>query len=384
MLIVALSRRIEKFKNRVKIGCFSLIPLIVIVTGFEISLQLFEPSWMECIRTRACPTHDHNPVFLTQQPSNFSLETHEPLFVYHPRYFWWSRPNVEGTFWSTPQVRTNSLGLRDDESDYSGVERRVLILGDSVVWGSLVEEYQRFGEVAQGLLKAIPGYADIRVVNGGVLGFSSFQVLTYLEAEALNTIKPSVVVICVGINDNWPHHRTDIETYELNMTFQNRLRRSLIRSNLYLLCDRYLREFMVWARTGRNPTGLSFIFREDSTERSVLRNDPFESEANILHAIHAIRTFGAEPVLILEDIRDLQPAGFDALAFRVARKKVRHLAGNNGVSVLEIERLRDQPYSLAKNDYLMDFCHLHPRGHIIIGEWLAQTIQEILPRAELP
>jgi len=378
------SKRIQECSHRLKLGCFSLIPLVVILIGAEVVLRIFEPDWIACVRTRACPTHDHNPVFLTQQPSNFSLETHEPLFVYHPQYFWWSRPHVTGTFWSTPNVRTNSIGLRDEEQDYTGKERKVLLLGDSVVWGSLVEEEQRFGEVAQELLNDESGYEDVVIVNGGILGFSSFQVSLYLQREALRTIDPAIVVLCMGINDNWPHHRTDAETYERNMDFRNRLRRLLIRSNVFLLCDRYGRELIIWARTGRNPSGLSFIFSQESTDPSVLRNDPFQAEMNLFRAVRAIRRFGAEPVILLEDIRDLQPAGFNALAFRVGRKKFKHFAQNNDVRVLEIKRLQNPPYSLKKNDYLMDFCHLHPRGHVIIGEWLAQTIQEILPPVELP
>lgn len=365
--------------RRMKLICFSLMPLFLILIGGETVLRIFEPQWMRCVRTRACPAHDHVPIFLTQQPSNFSLENREPLFVYHPRYFWWPRPNVRGTFWSTPNVRTNSLGLRDDEREYPGRGRTVLILGDSVVWGSLVEESQRFGEIAEELLGTDPGYEDISIVNGGVLGFSSYQVLTYLRDEALETFEPTIVVLCVGINDNWPHHQSDSQTFQRAMSFPNRVRRLMLRSDFFLFCDRYMRELMILVRTGRNPEGLSFFFQENSTGSSVLRNDPFQSEANMHAAIRSIRKFGAEPIIILEDIRDLQPAGFDALAFRIGRNKFKELARDQDVTVLEIEAIRNVPYSLERNEYLMDFCHLHPRAHEIVAGWLADAIKEKLP-----
>ncbi len=358
--------------------CFSILPALVLFVGAEVALRLIAPFWMECVRTRACPAHDHRPLNLTEQGHNFSLETHEPLFVYHPRFFWWPRSYVQGTFWSTPDVKTNRFGLRDDEVDMSPGRRNILFVGDSVVWGSLVYQEDRFTEKTHAILQSQPEFRDVQLINAGVLGFSTFQVRTYLKEEGLDRFKPEVVVICAGINDNWPFSMCDREIYARNMRLGNRLRRWCMRSDLFLLLDRYVNELALWARTGENPQGFTFLFRESSGKKTVLRNQPHQTEQNLREAGALIEASGARVVIVLEDIRARQPGGFATRSFKAARSRIRQLAAHAGWPVIEIAKLGQPPIEMKVNDYLIDFCHLHPRGHEVVGRWLADVLTGML------
>jgi hypothetical protein len=231
-----------------------LIAVVLLGVG-EVVLRILSPGWMFCFRTRACP-QPGGAWYVTQQGRNFSVETGEPLLAFHPQLFWWPRPDVYGTFWETAGVRTNSLGLRQGPVDPSA-RRNVLVVGDSVVWGAKVQEGERFSDRAASLLRRRPGFADVQVVNAGVPGFSSFQVLQFLREVGIRRFRPRVVVICAGINDVWLTDLSDRAHYEANTKLGPRIRRALAKSNLFLFLNRYVVEAVVWLGTGRNLKGFS-------------------------------------------------------------------------------------------------------------------------------
>lgn len=335
---------------------------------------------MVCVRTRACPHPEQRPRFVTEQKSNFSLEKREPLLVYHPQLFWWPRPYVEGTFWSTPNVRTNAFGLRERALGYSPPMRNILLVGDSVVWGSLVAEEERYSNVLQRQLSNLPGYGNVQVINAGVVGFSSFQVLQYLTARGLDRFQPYAVVFCVGINDSWSAVMSDRQEFERNHRPVARIRRLLQRSNVFLFIERYTRELLTWAATGRNPTGLDFLYYDDKRKPQVLRNTPEETEENFSKAGSLVEGHGAIPILVLEDTRIAHPHLWNAESFSQGRKKMQLLAQTEGWPIIDIAALTRDPWRLSRTEYLLDFCHLHPRGHRIVGETLADTLIRCMSR----
>src|SRR5262249_40836603 len=85
------------------------------------------------------------------------------------------------------EIRHNGLGLRDIEFR-PGLYGTMLVLGDSLVYGTFVEEHERFTDI---LRAEMPGYA---VVNAGAMGYGTDQ--EYLMLRRLwDRIRPDVVVL---------------------------------------------------------------------------------------------------------------------------------------------------------------------------------------------
>ena len=121
---------------------------------------------------------------------------------------------------------TNGLGLRQGPVDLSP-RRNVLIVGDSVVWGSGVYTGERFSDYAGAELSRGGQLSDVQVINAGVIGYSSFQVLQYLRESGLTLFRPAIVVFCAGVNDCWHTTASDRLQYEHETTFRRTLGRAL-------------------------------------------------------------------------------------------------------------------------------------------------------------
>jgi lysophospholipase L1-like esterase len=110
------------------------------------------------------------------------------------------RPGVETTVFGTP-VRVNRLGLRGPEAEprpRPGVHR-VLVLGDSVVFGQGVAEDQALpAELGRRLNAANVG--EYEVLNGGVQGYDAVAEARLLEAMGL-ALGPEIVVVSTSLND---------------------------------------------------------------------------------------------------------------------------------------------------------------------------------------
>jgi GDSL-like Lipase/Acylhydrolase family len=95
-------------------------------------------------------------------------------------------------------VEVNSLGLRGpDLPPATDGERRVLLLGDSMVYGQGVANHETLPAALEGLLN---NRQPTRVINGGVRAYATHQQLALL-AELGPRIQPDCVVLCWYWND---------------------------------------------------------------------------------------------------------------------------------------------------------------------------------------
>jgi len=127
----------------------------------------------------------------------------ETIFQSDPALFWRLKPDMNKhvdplTF---DYTTTNSNGFRGDE--FSLEKRkgvfRIISLGDSSTFGDCV----RNGETFSAVLKNNPDRSKVEVINAGIPGYTSHQVLKYLAMEILN-LDPDVVIVMVGANDMTP------------------------------------------------------------------------------------------------------------------------------------------------------------------------------------
>lgn len=130
-----------------------------------------------------------------------------PIFRADPVLFWRLRPFANDDL--DPKSRdtqaTNSMGFRNEEFDRKKQpgEFRVITMGDSCTFGDGVANWEAYGPVLEKRLsKAMPD-RKVTVINAGVPGYTTYQVLAYLKNELLD-LKPDVVTLYVGLNDNIP------------------------------------------------------------------------------------------------------------------------------------------------------------------------------------
>ena len=129
------------------------------------------------------------------------------LFRHDNELGWAPIPNSALTFtgYRKITVRHNSLGLRDVELD-PAPKPTIMVLGNSLVWGSDVEADERFTEV---LRQRLP---DHRIVNAGVTGYGTDQEYLFLR-RMWNDIKPNVVILVFSVetdrDDNTSNARYD-------------------------------------------------------------------------------------------------------------------------------------------------------------------------------
>jgi len=129
-----------------------------------------------------------------------------------PVLFWRGRPNVDVEFRGV-RVRTNSLGLRDDEVPPTKApdELRILVLGESSAFGDLVEQEETFNQVLERALAESVRGCRVSVINAGVTGYSLYQSARWLERDGLG-LEPDVVLTYHGFNDFLPTAYTQLRT----------------------------------------------------------------------------------------------------------------------------------------------------------------------------
>ena len=110
---------------------------------------------------------------------------------------WAHEPGVDGIFASYGfeiDVTINSSGFRGPEfPDQNDDRPRILVMGDSFVWGFGVEQDEIF-------TSRLAASCDADVINLGVSGYSTDQELLLLRSTGL-PLDPDVVVLVVADND---------------------------------------------------------------------------------------------------------------------------------------------------------------------------------------
>lgn len=140
------------------------------------------------------------------------------LFVPHPDVGYLHEAGVQveyrfqeaaGTATSRHTLSINSKGLRDVERTYEKPDdvRRVLVLGDSMVFGHQVPQRQRFTDLLERRLDAWSTAPRYQVLNAGVDGYGTVNELLFLRREGYR-YEPDVVVLTFCMfNDLLDNHR---------------------------------------------------------------------------------------------------------------------------------------------------------------------------------
>jgi hypothetical protein len=115
---------------------------------------------------------------------------------YDAQLGWRNRAGAAGTFFGK-QVVHNSLGQRDAERrlERSDETLRVMVLGDSFVWGFRLDAHDRFSNQLEA---AIPGS---EILNLGCSGYGQDQEYLLLRRE-IGRYRPDVVVVAIHVGSD--------------------------------------------------------------------------------------------------------------------------------------------------------------------------------------
>jgi lysophospholipase L1-like esterase len=125
-------------------------------------------------------------------PAFQGLFANDPVIGYRlkPR----ARIRFETSEFNT-EIAINSSGVRDDDEigETAPNERRILILGDSLVLAVQVPFRQTFGELLEQRLNSRGSGIRYRVINGGVQGYGPVQELLFFRS-LVAAVKPDLVI----------------------------------------------------------------------------------------------------------------------------------------------------------------------------------------------
>ena len=279
------------------------------------------------------------------------------------RYLLWSmRP---GSNFCGLSVDKNGM-LQSGPSRFAGKKAyRVLCLGDS----TSAYAYLTYPEIARNLLDNAPPERQVEFFNGATAGFTTEQALRRLPRLA--RLKPSMVVVCFGWNDQFPALNLPDKELGARNAFLAAAHRVFYRSRLYQLIAA--------------PSDARWSSNGQTTES--LRVPPDEFRRNLQRLVRDLRAVDAVPVLVTQPEnlnRDneqfLVGKGFaprDAVLIdrhRAYNQVVRDVAAATKSALLDLE----EAFDFREKDLLFepDGMHFNGPGHNLVARLLVGVLRE--------
>jgi hypothetical protein len=317
----------------------------------------------------------------------------QALFTRDPAIGHRLRPGAQTRFTTvefSTDIRINAQGVRDDEDigPKAADERRVVVLGDSLVLSVQVPTVQTFCEQLERRLNAAARRVRWRVVNAGVQGYGPVQEWFFFDRVAA-AFEPDVVVVMTFVGNDAIEAHDTVRWLDAGRPLESaqpaigRLR-ALVRSSVVLQLVR-LRWDLLRSKlsTGTPERPLA----------SYLADPPPEIEHGVQVTRRALEriaaraaSIGARTAVVLMPARfQTDDANYHGLAETVAR------AGGVLVRNAATDRFRRglAPTSLPLLDLLPILerqpertglffqrnIHLTPRGHAIVADALFDFLQ---------
>jgi lysophospholipase L1-like esterase len=270
--------------------------------------------------------------------------------------FWSPRPGFHGEFLGRP-VTINALGLRGPEIEVPKPQgrRRIACFGDSITFGYGVGDEETY---AFTLGQRLAG-EDVDVVNAGVTGYTTYQVLRLLRRVA-PALQMDVATFCVGWNDA---SRRPVD----DRTYAGRIRAVMalegVARHVYLyraMQNLYARWIVRRAE------------REWAAPPEAQRDPPDQYRQNLQAIVGECRARGVQPVFLELPRRrrpgEAPPVSPHAQAFREEARRM-------DVPFIDIGDLGLDSAPGPNAQYFLDSLHLTPEGHRYLADLLAGELR---------
>ena len=147
-----------------KAALFALIPLVVVFGAAEgVLIAMDYPP-----KSAVVGPHGDNDYWIVEPNLKDSSFLHKELGT----YFYVSTNDRSMRYHDTPVGRQDGV-------------LRIMALGDSTTFGWGVNDADTYPQVLEGLLKGKAPGMDIQVINGGVMGYSTFQGLHHMRKRVM-------------------------------------------------------------------------------------------------------------------------------------------------------------------------------------------------------
>lgn len=330
----------------------SLLVVVTVFVGFELLLRLI-----------GLDTDFQNRFFVL----NRALDYPE-VFERDSRLFWRLRPNqtITSRFFEGRTYRINGLGLRGDPIGESPNRPRVLLLGNSCMFGWGVDGSQTIADQTEELLGG-----GFEVINAGIPGYSSLQGRRLFKT-GLADLEPVIVAVMFGWNDQWAAAEGIPDTeQQLASQWILDIQNILARLHTYRVMKKLILSSV--------EPSMDSLFDRAAPVRRV---DTESFWDNLMAIGYVAETIGAVPVLITEP-QPSNPAYGRAVADHPAvrfhqryNRVVRELSIETGWPLVDAAAEFDRHNDLYDNPR-RDFIHFNARGHALIAQLLAEKIAEI-------
>ena len=292
------------------------------------------------------------------------LEVPPQLHRGHPRRGYQLRAGFDGISKFGIPLHVNSLGLRSPEIAVPkpAGQKRVLVLGDSVTFGSGVPEEQSFSRRLESTLRqqlACP----VEVVNAGVSGYGTVEEADYFTHEGLE-VEPDVVLIYYVENDNVSvtHFEGAVASF---LKDQVVYRSNLVNAVLYAW------RLSRWKWQARAAGGDRAAY---AAEQQAWDSRPGTAASlAALHEIASVAQSHGMRVILANYPNSLHDRSLDT----VRDELLRNAAAAGGMTLVDVAPAlipyRDRDIAVSKTD-------LHPNGfaHGLIAEALLPAVRDAL------
>jgi hypothetical protein len=318
----------------------------------------------------------------------------QSLFMQDPDVGHRLRPNARARYTTvefSTDLAINGEGVRDDEEigPKAPDERRVLILGDSLVLSVQVAFAQTFGERLEAELNAQGRPVHWRVINGGVQGYGPVDEWLFYDHVAA-AFDPDVVVVVAFVGNDaveaadkeaWLDGR--METVDAGDVALNRLRR-VVRSSMVLQQVRLRYDQLKARLQGPGPERPLTTYLTVPPP-DVVRGLEVTKRAYGMIAARAARQ-GARTALVLMPARFQTDDGDYGRLAEIVRESGGELVRNSGserfeaaLGPLGLPMLDLLPVLSAQPDRIGLFfqrnVHLTPRGHEVVAHALFDFLE---------
>lgn len=264
-----------------------------------------------------------------------------PFLRADPETFWAPVPGFDGEFLDE-RVSINGLGLRgpDVAARKPRGLRRLVAFGDSITFGYGVADDETYAAV----LAERGRDRGLEVLNAGVTGFTSHQLLAHLRRVA-PLVQADYVTICVGWNDMTKRPTTD-------RVYASQLARSMAFEGL-------LSEVHIY-RALRNLYARAAYRRLAAAPWSIARVPPDEYRENLVAVVRLCRERGIRPAFLALPHRK-RPG--DAQPDPTYPRLLRAIALEAAVPVIEVGDLDYDTPMPANDELFIDSLHFSAAGH---------------------
>lgn len=315
------------------------------------------------LRLAGLDAHFQNRFFILNRAIDYP-----DVFARDSELFWRLRPNqtITSRFFEGHTYRINSLGFRGDPIAETPTRPRILLLGNSCMFGWGVADSQTIaGRIEQQL------DGGFEAINAGVPGYSSLQGRRLLETR-LTGLRPQVIAIMFGWNDQWAAaEQIPDKDQQFAAQWVLEIQNTLARLHTYRVMKKLILSSV-------EPSMDSLFDRR----APVRRVDTENFWDNLVAMGYLAETVGATPILITEP-QPLNPAyGEEVINHPPVRyhqrynQVARELAREMGWPLIDAAAEFDH-YDNLYDDPRSDYIHFNSRGHQLIAELLAKKIAAI-------